>query len=153
MLSGTALRTIHTFNDAVDLLSGMGALPIEQVNKMTGFGILPGDQKKELLGVPFIIVQFEFKAGKLDSSFVDCHIVTTKDERFILRDSSRGIHEQLKQIKLERERASCPHRDLAVYVRKGLSGQENAYEAPDGTKSMSTTYYLNGIHYSIGRAG
>lgn len=153
MLTASELRNIHSFTDAVDLLSNYGAIQTEQVNKMTGFGILPGERKRSLVGVPFIIVEFEFKVGKLDSSFVDCHIVTTTDERYILRDSSRGIHEQLKEIKLERERAGNTNPSLAVYVRKGLSFRDNPYEAPDGTKSTSTTFYLNGVHYSVGKTG
>jgi hypothetical protein len=153
MLSASDLRQIHNFTDAINTLYDLGAIGPEQWEKMTGFGVLPGDRKKFLVGVPFVILQFEFKVGKLDSSFVDLHVVTTTDERMIVRDSSRGIHEQLKEILNDRSRTGHPHPNLGIYVRKGLSFRENPYEAPDGTKSTSITYYLNGVHYSVGKNG
>ena len=151
MLSNNDLRQICTFNDAVSQLAGIGAIGQDQYDQMTGFGILPGERKPYLVGIPFVIVQLDFKVGKYESSFVDCHIVTTSDERMIIRDSSQGIHEQLKEIVADRTRAGHVFPHMGIYIRKGLLPRENSYELPDGSKSTSTTYYLNGIHYS--RAG
>lgn len=142
MLNTTQLRRIQTFTDAARQLHQHGVFNGVQYDELTGFGLLPGANKEQLLGVPFLIVQFEFKTGIHDSSYVDCHIITTNDERYILRDSSRGIHSQLRSLVRERVLSDHPHPFMGVYARKGLSYKVNAYELPDGSKGTSKTYYL-----------
>lgn len=136
------LKEISTFKDAVTTLWSMQVLSDEQCDQLTGFGLLPGNRKADLVGVPFLIIQFEFKSGKNDSSFVECHIITTNDERHTLRDSSRGIHEQLQQIYRDRVASGHQNPTYGVYVRKGLTFRDNPYTAPTGEQSTTRTYYL-----------
>lgn len=136
------LKEISTFNDAVRELWSLQVLSDEQYAQLSGFGLLPGNRKQELVGVPFLIIQFEFKTGKNESSFVECHLITTNDERHILRDSSRGIHEQLRQIHSDRVASGHPSPNLGVYVRKGLTFRDNPYSSPTGEQMTTRTYFL-----------
>ena len=136
------LKKIGTFNDAVTQLWALSALTDEQYESLSGFGLLPGNRKQELVGVPFMIIHFEFKPGKNESSFVECHIITTNDQRYIVRDSSRGIHEQLRQIYQDRVSASHPVPNCGVYVRKGLTYRDNPYESPSGERMTTRTFFL-----------
>jgi len=136
------LKEISTFNQAVTKLWALEVLSDEQYAQLTGFGLLPGNRKQELVGVPFLIIQFEFKTGKNESSFVECPIITTNDERYILRDSSRGIHEQLRQIMQDRIASGHPKPTYGVYVRKGLTFRDNPYTSPSGEALTTRTYFL-----------
>lgn len=136
------LKEISTFNDAVNKLWSLEVLSDEQYAQLSGFGLLPGNRKHELVGVPFLIIKFEFKTGKNESSFVECHIITTNDARHILRDSSRGIHEQLRQIHQDRVNSGHPKPNYGVYARKGLTYRDNPYESPSGEKLTTRTYFL-----------
>lgn len=136
------LRAIESFTDAALKLYEEGVFTDNQLDEFTGFGILPGNQKERLVGVTFLIIQYEFKYGKYGASFVDCHIITTNNERLILRDSSQGIHEQLKSLYATRTKANFTAPNMGVYVRKGLRYQDNAYVNAQGESLTSRTYYL-----------
>jgi hypothetical protein len=136
------LKEISTFRDAVTTLWSMQVLTDEQCDQLSGFGLLPGNRKADLVGVPFLIIQFEFKSGKNESSFVECQIITTNDERHTLRDSSRGIHEQLQTILRERIASGHPNPKYGVYVRKGLTYRDNPYTSPTGESLTTRTYFL-----------
>jgi hypothetical protein len=136
------LKKISTFNEAISQLWSVEALTVEQYEQLSGFGLLPGNRKQELVGVPFMIIYFEFKNGKDDSSFVECHIITTNDERHIVRDSSRGIHEQLRQIYQKRVSSGHPVPNCGVYVSKGLTYRDNPYTSPSGDQTTTRTFLL-----------
>ncbi|MGE3429253.1 MAG: hypothetical protein AB7I44_21100 [Hyphomicrobiaceae bacterium] len=136
------LRDITSFTDAAYKLYEQGVFIDLQYEEFTGFGILPGNQKERLVGVTFLIIQYEFKVGKYGASFVDCHLITTNNERLVLRDSSQGIHEQLKSLCATRTKANHPYPNMGVYVRKGLRYQDNAYVNAQGESLTSRTYYL-----------
>jgi hypothetical protein len=142
MLDKIDLTYIDSFHEAVSQLRSIGAFTAEQNEQLTGFGLLPGNRKQELVGVPFLIIQYEFKAGKNDSSFVECYIVTTNDERHIMRDSSRGIHEQLLELLNDRIESGHPVPNCGVYVRKGLTYRDNPYTSPSGEQLTTRTYFL-----------
>jgi hypothetical protein len=136
------LRRIESFKDAVSYLEDTGAISADQAAELSGFGLLPGKNKALLVGVPFVIVEFEFRIGRDNSSFVECAIVTTKNERYLMRDSSKGIFQQLKSLYEERLAAGHPHPTLAYYARKGLTFQDYNYVAPSGESTKSRTYFL-----------
>lgn len=142
MFTSDELRSISDFNTASYKLWECGAFTDDQLAEFTGFGILPGNQKERLVGITFLIIQFEFKVGKYDASFVDCHIVTTNNEKLILRDSSQGIHEQLKLLLAQRIRSHRHRPHQGVYVRKGLRYTDNPYVNANGESMTSRTYYL-----------
>jgi hypothetical protein len=142
MLAGELLQDINTFGDAVIACEHHGLLTPDQARELTGFGLLPGDHKKYLVGVPFLIIGFEFKPGKDNSSFVECLIVTTHNSKYTLRDSSKGIHEQLLALHKQRLSANHPNPNAAYYARKGLTFMDHSYTGLSGEPTKSRTYYL-----------
>lgn len=142
VLAGEQLQHIDNYVDAVNLLRGEGALTDQQASELTGFGLLPGKDKELLLGVPFLIIQYEFKVGRDSSSFVECAIITTHDDKHLLRDSSKGIYVQLRNVYEERVATGNPNPDLGYPVRKGLTYQDHNYTGLTGETTKSRTYYL-----------
>lgn len=142
MIEASQLRTVDSFVSGVDLLRSLDVFTDEQALELTGFGLLPGSHKERLIGVPFLILEFEFKTGHDNSSYVECAIVTTKDEKLMLRDSSKGIYAQLRSVHDERIKTSNAYPTLGYYARKGLSFQEFPYVTPTGEHVKPRTYYL-----------
>lgn len=139
----TRLRDIETFNNAIDLLHEVKALTDDQVTELTGFGLMPGNHKEKLVGVPFVIIEFDFRIGNENSRYVECSIITTRDSRYLLRDSSRGICAQLTDLYNERVASDHPNPNLGYYARKGLTFQEFPYTKPNGEYVKPRTYYLS----------
>lgn len=137
------LSSIETYIDAVLLLQNEGAISVDQARELHGFGLLPGKDKEKLVGVPFIILEYEFKIGRDNSNFVECAIVTTHNMKYLMRDSSKGIYVQLRNLFDERLAAEHPHPTLGYPVRKGLTFQDYDYVAGDGISTKSRTYYLS----------
>jgi hypothetical protein len=142
MIAGELLQGIETFADAVELCKTQQLMSPEQAQELTGFGLLPGKHKELLLGVPFLIICFDFRVGHDNSSFVECPIVTTHNDKYLLRDSSKGIYVQLSMLYKERLEAGEARPFRSHYVRKGLTFQDHNYITASGESSMSRTYYL-----------
>lgn len=143
MLAGNELHGIETYADAVQYLLHNDVISVDQATELHGFGLLPGRDKEKLVGVPFMIIEYEFRVGRDNSNFVECAIVTTRDERHLMRDSSKGIYVQLKSLYDERLAANHPHPTLFYNVRKGLTYQDYNYIAASGESTKSRTYYLS----------
>src|SRR5882757_5272196 len=77
VLSGDQLQHIETYVDAVLFLEQENVISHDQARELHGFGLLPGKDKEKLVGVPFIIIEYEFKIGRDNSNFVECAIITT----------------------------------------------------------------------------
>lgn len=135
------LRDIIFFDDAVELLTEHGAVSEGERHELTGFGLLPAERKADLVGQPFLILEYRVREGLNNSTFSELLIITTKDERYILRDSSRGIHEQLPTISGQR-RDNGHHPFMNIYVRKGLGYREYPITDPKGVTKTVRTYYL-----------
>lgn len=143
-LSPEDLREIDTFGDAVDILRDKGVISDGELFDLTGFGLLPGDQKHTLVGVPFLILEFQIKPGIHSDDYAEILLVTTTDQRWRLRDSSLGIKNQLKEILAERIAAGYPHPNMNIHVRKGLYYREFDYhDTKTGKVSKPRTYYLS----------
>jgi|SRR5882757_659498 len=143
VLSGDQLQHIETYVDAVLFLEQENVISHDQARELHGFGLLPGKDKEKLVGVPFIIIEYEFKIGRDNSNFVECAIITTHNQKYLMRDSSKGIYVQLRNLHDERKAAEHPFPTLGYPVRKGLSYQDYDYVASDGVSTQSRTYYLS----------
>jgi hypothetical protein len=142
-LTPTDLREIDTFADAVDILRAKGVITDKQMFDLTGFGLLPGDQKHTLLGIPFLILEFNIRPGLKGDDYADILLVTTTDQRWRLRDSSLGIKEQLKELLRDRIASGISYPNMNVHVRKGLYFREFAYHDTESGKTTNPrTYYL-----------
>ena len=142
-LSPADLREIVTFADAVDTLINKRVLTDAQLYDLTGFGLLPGDMKHILIGIPFLILEFNIKPGIHGDDYAEILLVTTTDQRWRMRDSSLGINKQLKEILATRIANGHPTPNMGVEVRKGLYFREFEYLDTETNKvTKPRTYYL-----------
>lgn len=143
MLALGHLRSITNFRNAVDYMRELNVLSDEQMGELSGYGLLPGNQKEQLVGVPFLIIEYSFKTGRDNSQFAECSIITTNDQRYTLRDSSKGIYAQLRALYDERFANGHPYPNLCHYVRKGLTFQDFSYTTTSGEVVKPRTYYIS----------
>lgn len=143
-LTPDQLRGVIFFDDAVELLDEMGAVSESELAELTGFGVLPGVRKSELVGQPFLILEYQVRPGLRGvkgAQFSELLLITTDNRKYILRDSSLGIHAQLKEVSADRAaRDLSPN--MNIYVRKGLYFDEYPYDDKGVTRSVRT-YYLD----------
>lgn len=134
------LADVVHFVDAVDLLRQHGFIDDAQVQFLTGFGLRGVEYKAELIGIPFLIIEAEIKTGKSGSQYAQMYIIDTLDRRVILRDSSRGIFEQVQALMVDAGK-DVLH---GLYVNKGLRVEEGTHFHPALQKTVPVqTYYLN----------
>jgi hypothetical protein len=135
------LLQIEYLSDAIDLLTDMGAIGEEEISP---FPLVPGPYKERLVGVPFLILEASIKPGLKDTEFIEMVIITTEHVKITLRDSSRGIFEQLKEIIQKRTEAGNPTPNKGFWVRNGLRVVENPYTDPiTKIETTSKRYYLD----------
>lgn len=140
-ISYDQLLDIETFADAIDFLTKFKALGDEEV---TPFPVMPAEYKEDLVGVPFIIIEAVLQPGINDSEYYDVLIVTMDNVKVTIRDSSRGIFNQLQRLIPARLAAGHPHPQCGIYVRKGLRSTTNPFTDPStGVTTKSKTYHLN----------
>lgn len=93
-------RNVESFQDALNLVqSSMGAA-IDASDLGNGFALLATDQKQQLVGVPFIIMDYTFNPSSKSKNgeFATAHVVTETGNKYILNDGSTGIYQQLKNL-------------------------------------------------------
>lgn len=141
------LREIEYFADAVALLEEAKVLTEDTLSKLTGFTRLPGGSKHELENVPFLILEYRFRTGSVSQEkYADILLVTlnTPVRKLILRDSSLGICQQLKDLLAERKTNNHPAPHYGVWVAKGLRSEEVEFTDYDtGEVKRPRTYYLD----------
>ena len=139
-ISNISLSGIVHFTDAVEILEDGGWITAEHASEMTGFALRGAAYKETLIEVPFLIVEAEIMPGKDRSRFAQLIIVDIEDRKSTIRDSSRGIFEQISAL-VEQSGKGILH---GLFVRKGLRYEEYPFIHP-ATKieSMTRTYYLD----------
>jgi hypothetical protein len=137
------LRSIEFFGEAVTLLREYDMLSTEDMEEITGFGHMPGAMKPTLVDIPFMIVQYSFQPGVDGKPFSELYLITTTHEKWRMRDSSKGIHSQLRQLHTDRVASGHPFPFNGVYVSKGLTFEEYPYTDGTGNTTMSRTYSLS----------
>lgn len=102
----------------------------------TGFSLLDGKEKGRLVGVPFIILDWQINEGDF-GPFVSLRLITNGSEKLIVNDGSSGICKQMQEI-VESGNTK------AIFVKKGLRKSDFEYTDPKtGEKKPATTYYLD----------
>lgn len=130
------LRAITSFDDAVKLL---GDTPItDSADLGNGFTVLRKNDKRRLVGVPFLILSVDFLPGDFGKDFASMMIVTKGGEKLIVNDGSTGIADQLLQL---RARINGPMR--GIVCKHGLRVSDYEYEDTDGMRIPASTYYLD----------
>lgn len=139
-ISNDKLLDIVTFADAIDVLTEMRAFAPNEANP---FPLMPAEFKEQLVGVPFIIVEALLQPGIDDSEYYEISLVTYHNIRVTIRDSSRGIFNQLGRMIKARAEKGRPHPQCGFYVRKGLRYTATPFTDPGtGITTESRTYYL-----------
>ncbi len=140
-ISHEDLLNIDTLNDAIDYLTEIGAIEGAEISP---FPLVPGSYKEKLVGVPFLILEFTIKPGVNATEYAEMIIITAENIKITLRDSSRGIFEQLKEILLQRVSAKHRNPNRALWVRNGLRVTESPYTDPVTRQdTISRRYYLD----------
>lgn len=110
----------------------------------SGFDIL--ENKDNLIGVPFVILEWRFtKSKQFDATFVSCVVVDEKNNKHIVNDGSTGICRQLEgvtKMRIERDKA---YPQTGLVVRNGLrrSDYKTIVEVDGKQKEIeAATYYL-----------
>jgi hypothetical protein len=101
----------------------------------TGFEVLDKDAKGQLVGVPFIILDWVINEGDF-GEFVSLRLVTQDNRKLIVNDGSTGIAKQVREMAEAGEQR-------AVYVKKGLRRSDYEYTDKNGAKKPATTFYLD----------
>lgn len=100
-----------------------------------GFAVLETKDKGQLVGVPFIILDWTLREGD-NGDYVSLEIVTQDNRKLIVNDGSTGI---LKQIRDIAETGDT----RAIYVKKGLRKSEYTYTDGEGKQKPAVTFYLD----------
>ena len=97
----------------------------------TGFKIATEDDKKRLIGVRMLLLDWRFNAGEYGDDFVSIHAVADavngKTSKWILNDGGTGICRDL------REYSGKTNRFGGLYLEKGLRVSEYPTDADTGT--------------------
>ena len=139
-ISPDRLSEIVHFADAAEVLVEAGLIDKNRVRELHGFALRPAGYKEMLIGVPFLIVEAEIFPGKDHSQYAQLIIIDIEDRKSTIRDSSRGIFEQISTLIAEAEKPVLH----GIYVRKGLRFDEYPFTHPGtGSSTMTRTYYLD----------
>lgn len=134
------LAGIQSFDDAVALLKDAGVKPSVISDYGDGFSVL--DDKRKLVNVPFVLLDYKFSEGDYNkgpdgvgAEFAICRVVTQSGEKFLFTDGSTGICEQVKDLR----RRGIPG---GVLCEKGISVSEYDWYNEKGEKTPAKTFYL-----------
>jgi hypothetical protein len=135
---------IQNFNDAMKLLSDAGITVANAADEIgDGFVLIKGDDEKaRLIGVPFILISWNFNAGDFGKPFVSARGITQDGLKFVLNDGGSGIRDQLDKYKGDMGGLFVPH---------GLRRSDYGLDADDKPVKLgspesvgkATTFYLD----------
>ena len=131
-----ALGNITSFDDAMNAL----AVAPEDVNEYgNGFDIV--EDKRTLIGVPFVVLQWRFSEGDY-GVFVSAAIVTEDGRKLILNDGSTGIREFLETVTRKRVASGHQYPRAGLTARKGLRVSDYEFIGDDGKAKPASTFYF-----------
>lgn len=90
--------TGDAFADAMAVAAQIAGpeIPVVAEEIGDGFTVLPTDKKGTLIGVPMVLLKWEWHLGD-NGPFVSVHLVTADGGKFIVNDGSTGIYSQLQE--------------------------------------------------------
>lgn len=132
----TDLRNITSFDEAFAAAADVYGGVVDASTVIgTGFDVLDRDDKAQLIGEPFVIIEMQFNpSAEFGGEFVSFAAVTEHNRRVIVNDGSTGICLQLRNWFDE------TGRNGGLLVKGGL--RKSDYPAND-VRPAGTTYYLN----------
>lgn len=158
LFSAEALRGITSFEDAARMLY-LNDIEIVEAGQVIGdgFALLKKDRKNILVGVPLLLLEWNFYPGDYGDTFCAIRLVSRNPDgsagKYIINDGSTGIADALKDYT---ERTG---KVTGLMVRNGLRasdytfceacdralkpGEADEKHRDDGKHSKATTYYLD----------
>ena len=130
-VSDDTLRALTTMEDVAALF---GSDVLDIADEGTGFAIC--ENKDQLIGLPFVIIEFRRSDGDY-GSFTSALVMTKNGDKFVVNDGSTGIHEQLSSL------AARTGRNKGIVCKRGLRRSDYEYADTDGTMKPARTYYLD----------
>lgn len=97
------LASITTFDDAMDFMAEQFG-NVEDIGGVLGNGYTVLNDKQQLVGKPFVIVDARYHPNGSYGPFVTIAVITKNSERYMVNDGSTGIAEQLVQLAQTRGR-------------------------------------------------
>lgn len=158
MFSEEALRDIVSFEDAARLLYANDVAIDDAATVIgDGFALIRKERKGILVGVPLLILEWNFYPGDYGDTFVAMRVVARNPDgsagKYIVSDGSTGIAESLRKYTARTGKAT------GLMVRNGFRASDYTYcntcdrplrngEADDehrdaGEHVKATTYYLD----------
>lgn len=135
-LSRDQVNEAVSFEEAVKAAIALGVTPEEMVVEFDTYTPL-GQDKSELVGVPFFIRQIYIKADQeTGAEYAQLFLVTKEHKRYRMTDGGTGIFIQAQGLT---ERSG---RDHSFMVPGGLRRSDYTYTDGNGKKSPATTFYL-----------
>lgn len=132
------LQQITSFDDAIALITeqyGQGG--IISADEVLGAGFALLQNKDHLVGVPFVIMKWQFHPGKFATDFCTALVVTVNNQKYIVNDGSTGFAKQL------REYTEVSGRQGGMVARKGLTRSDYTYTDDKGEDRPASTYYID----------
>lgn len=135
---------IQNFNDAMRLLNDSGITVVDASEEIgDGFTLIKSDEEKaKLVGVPMILISWNFNAGDFAKTFVSIRGITQDGLKFVLNDGGTGIRDQLDKYTGQMGGLFVPHG-----LRRsdyGLDSENKPVKlgSPDQV-GKATTFYLD----------
>ena len=142
LFNDDSLAEISSLSDALAALEGHGATAESMADYGNGFSVV--DDKRRLVGVPFVILEWRFNDSDMsDLPFVSATAVTQTGEKVIINDGSTGVRDQLLRITKRRLERGHPTPAAGLMVPKGLTESNYTFTDADGKDRPATTFYLS----------
>lgn len=138
-LSDDALKGITSFEDALTLLAetyGEESIVVASEVLGDGFAVLDSKNKNTLIGVAFVLVNWDFSVGD-NGEYVVARIVTADGRKLVMIDGSTGICKQLQSY------SANTGKYAGMVVKNGLRQSTYDYTDDKGETKSATTYYLD----------
>lgn len=131
------LAAVTSFDDALTLVvDKLGQGGVHLASDVIGDGFKLLDNKDLLIGVPMLLVSWDFNIGD-HGEFVSARVVTQTNQKYVLNDGSTGIRDQLIAYSTKYNKRA------GLLVQKGLRRSNYVYKNEKGEDVPATTYYLD----------
>lgn len=115
------LRGLKSFSDAFAAAEERYGSVVDAADFLgSGFTLLKGEEKAQLVGKPFIVLESRFHPGDYASEYASIVLMTQADERFILNDGGSGICADVQQMQ------ALTNRNGGWLIKGGLRVSEYA---------------------------
>ncbi len=131
IISRAQLSAVTSFDEAMEMAASTFGGVID-ASEVFGDGFVLAN-KDDLIGIPFVILNYTFHKGDFGDDFVVCRAVTAADQKVVITDGSTGIREQLR---------SFNGQNGGIFAKRGLTKSEYVYKDDKGKDVPAATFYI-----------